>query len=53
MAKTVVDEHYKYAKVVYKELESQNLGDYTDAYMINDVLMLAKLRMTLKKTSLS
>jgi hypothetical protein len=36
-------EDYEYAKLVYKKTECKNLGDYTEIYMMNDVLLLADM----------
>ena len=38
---TVKDDDYKYAQKVWNEFEIKNLGEYTDLYMLCDVLLLA------------
>lgn len=46
-------EDYLYAKLVYKKMECKNLGDFTDIYMINDVLLLADVFETFRETCMN
>ena len=37
----ITDVDYKHAKIVFKYLINENLGDYHDLYVQNDALLLA------------
>lgn len=50
--KNVLNEDYEYAQEVWSKMRCRNLGDYTDIYMINDVLMLADVFETFRETCL-
>lgn len=44
------EDDYEYAKLVYKKMNCKNIGDYTDIYMLNDVLILCDIFETFRKT---
>jgi hypothetical protein len=46
------EEDYEYAKAVFVKTGCKNLGDYTEKYMINDVLLLADVFETFRETCL-
>lgn len=50
--KNISDEDYDYALRIWEDFELKNLGEYTDIYVVNDVLMLVDVFETFRETCL-